>query len=369
MDKIRFFDTKRVNKKYEAVFKRKFSDFLNNGQYVLGEAVKNFENEFARYTGTGYAVGTGNGLDALRLIFEAYKIKGNLKTGDEVLVPANTYVASFLGISLAGLVPVPVDIHPDTMNINPDLAQEVIGPKTKAVMPVHLYGQTADMTGIWNLADKYNLLVIEDAAQAHGAYYGEKKAGNLGDAAAFSFYPTKNLGALGDGGMITTNDPELAEIISEFRNYGQEKKYISKYKGINSRLDEIQALFLREKLIFLDEINRKRKANAQFYFSHIKNPKVDLPVIDLNADSVFHQFVILINGDRSRFRDYLLKNGIETLIHYPVPPHKQPAYKELEDNFLPAAEYVSRRIVSIPIHEELSKEELRFIAEKINLFE
>ncbi len=369
MREIKFFDIKRINRKYETDFKQRFAEFIENGQYILGQGLEKFENDFANYVNTDFAIGTGNGLDALRLIFEAYKNLGKLSEGDEVLVPANTYVASFLAVSLSGLIPVPVDVHPDTMNINPVLARESITEKTKAVMPVHLYGQTVDMNEINVLAKQYNLLIIEDAAQAHGANYGDKKAGNLGDAAAFSFYPTKNLGALGDGGMVTTNDGEVAEMIRLLRNYGQEQKYISKYKGVNSRLDEIQALFLSEKLAGLDQINQKRKENAFFYLKNIKNPKIDLPVTDLNADHIYHQFVIQINGDRKRFKKYLSGAGIESIIHYPVPPYKQPAYEELRDTYAPATEYISKRILSIPVHEELTKEELEYIVKKINEFE
>lgn len=365
---IRIIDLERINKAYEADFKARLNDFLKNAHYINGIETKGFEDRFAHFIGVDYASGVGNGLDAIRLIFEAYKIMGKLNTGDEVLVPANTYVASFLGISQAGLIPVPVDVHPDTMNVNPVLAELLISEKTKAVMPVHLYGQTADMEGIYHLSSKYNLLIIEDAAQAHGAKYQTKMAGNLGNAAAFSFYPTKNLGALGDGGMVTSNDKELIELVNILKNYGQKKKYISEYKGINSRLDEIQSTFLNIKLPFLHEINKKRKKHAAYYIKHINNPKIEVPVIDLQADHVFHQFVLQINGNRDLFIEYMKTQGIECLIHYPQASYLQPAYKELSTTFAPSTKFLSRRIVSIPIHEALTNKEIEYITEKINLF-
>ncbi len=365
---IKFLDLKQINQAYENDFGNKFRKFISNGFYINGKEVKQFENNFAKYCQTSFCIGTGNGLDAIRLIFEAYKILGKLKEGDEVLVPANTYIASFLGVSQAGLIPVPIDIHPDTLNINTELIPQSITSKTKAVMPVHLYGQTVDMDEIWKMAKVYNLLIIEDAAQAHGAKFGNKKAGNLGDAAAFSFYPTKNLGALGDAGAVTTNDEELAEIVRVLGNYGQRKKYISDYKGFNSRLDEIQAAFLNIKLPFLDYINSKRKEHAQFYLNNIQNPKIELPTTLFTADHVYHQFVIQVQGEREKFRKYLSDNEIETIIHYPLPAHRQKAYPEFDTVYAPATDYSMKRIVSIPIHEKLEKEELEFIVEKINKY-
>ncbi len=365
---IKIADLYKMNAPYKAEFETKLAGFFSKSRYINGEEVNEFEKSFANYTGSPYAVGVGNGLDAIRLIFEAYKILGRIQEGDEVLVPANTYVASFLGISQAGLIPVPVDVHADTMNINPQLAETLISSRTKAILPVHLYGQSVDMDEVYILAEKYDLLVIEDAAQAHGVYYGDQKAGALGDAAAFSFYPTKNLGALGDGGIITTGDKEVFEVVKILKNYGQKEKYISRYKGINSRLDEIQALFLNIKLKSLDKINAQRNKNALKYLRGIKNQKIVLPVTDLKCGHVYHQFVLQINANRERFLSYMKKEGIECLIHYPLPPYKQPAYSEMKDVYAPATEYLSRRIVSIPVHEALSEAETDYIIEKINRF-
>ncbi len=365
---IKIIDLNRINKAYEQEFQKKIPLFFSEAHYINGREVLAFEKAFSTYIGTDFAAGVANGLDAIRLIFEAYKILGKLNEGDEVLVPANTYVASFIGISQAGLIPVPVDVHPDTMNINPVLAEQAISKKTKAILPVHLYGQTVDMEAIHLLADNFKLLVIEDAAQAHGSQYKSKMAGNLGHAAAFSFYPTKNLGALGDGGMITTNNKELIEVINILKNYGQKTKYISEYKGINSRLDEIQAAFLNIKLPYLDHINKKRQEHAEYFLEHIKNAKIDLPVTDLHSKPIYHQFVVQINGNRDKFLQYMQDNGIECLIHYPLPPYLQSAYKELESTYAPATKYLSRRIISIPVHEALLPEELEYITEKINLF-
>ena len=365
---IKFLDLQKINRPYEEAFQQKFREFLSTGYYINGKEVRNFENKFAQYIGTKHCIGTGNGLDAIRLIFEAYKILRKLKVGDEVLVPANTYIASFIGISQAGLIPVPVDIHPDTLNINTELIPQSITSKTKAIMPVHLYGQTVDMDEIWKMAKVYNLLIIEDAAQAHGAKFGDKKAGNLGDAAAFSFYPTKNLGALGDAGAVTTNDDELAEIVRVLGNYGQRKKYISDYKGFNSRLDEIQATFLNIKLPFLDQINLQRKENADFFLKNINNSKIDLPVKLFSADHIYHQFVIQVKENREKFLAYLTENEIEYIIHYPLAAHRQRAYPELQNTFVPATDYVMKRIVSIPVNETLNSEEIEFICEIINKY-
>ncbi len=364
---IRFLDLKKINKAYETEFNQKFNDFLKNGYYINGNEVKSFEKHFASYIGTDYAVGVSNGLDAIRLIFEAYKILGKLNIGDEILVPANTYIASFLGVTQAGLVPIPVDCHSDTFNINTELISASITSKTKGIMPVHLYGQAVEMTGIYEVAKQYNLLIIEDAAQAHGASFGDKKTGNLGDAAAFSFYPTKNLGALGDAGAVTTNNPDLAEIISKLRNYGQVEKYVSKYKGFNTRLDEIQAAFLNVKLKYLDKINAKRRQIADLYLKNIKNNKIELPVTALNTTHVYHQFVVQV-ANRERFRRYLSDKGIETIVHYPVAPHRQEAYPELKDIYAPATDYIYRRIVSLPMNESLTDEEVWKIIETINKY-
>ncbi len=364
---IKFLDLQHINKRYEKAFRKKFEKFLQSGYYIGGNEVQLFEKDFARYCGTRFAVGTGNGLDAISLILEAYKILGKLKTGDEIIVPSNTYIATILAVSKAGLIPVLAEPDIATYNLNPKEIEQKITSKTKAIIGVHLYGYISDWTEIQTIAHKHNLLLIEDAAQAHGAVFQNKKAGNISDAAAFSFYPTKNLGALGDAGAVTTNDEQLANLIQKLKNYGQEKKYISKYKGINSRLDEIQAAFLNIKLAYLDEINRKRRKNARFYMNNIKNNKIILPTAKTEAQHVFHQFVVR-TAERDNFRKYLLQNAVETLVHYPVAPHRQEAYKEWQEQSYPVSEKIHREIVSLPIHENLTETEIFSIIEKINRF-
>jgi len=364
---IKFLDLHTINQKYEAEFLEKFQSFLASGYYIQGTETRKFEENFAKYCGTDYCEGTGNGLDALRLIFEAYKIAGKLQDGDEILVPANTYIASILAITQAGLQPVLVEPDIQTYNLNAQETAKHITQNTKAILAVHLYGLISDWDKLKQLAKQHNLLLIEDAAQAHGAIWRDLKAGNLGDAAAFSFYPTKNLGALGDGGAVTTSDKDLAEIIGQLKNYGQNQKYISRYKGINSRLDEIQAAFLNVKLSYLDQNNQKRKENARLYQQFIQNKKIHLPVADTSGNHVYHQFVIRTRN-RKEFREYLLQNGIETLIHYPVPPHKQEAYSEWQQQELPVTEKIHNEVVSLPINESLSIDEIHYIIDKINAY-
>ena len=364
---IKFLDLKQLNRPYEEAFRQKFEAFLQSGYYIQGTENRLFEEEFARYCATDDCVGTGNGLDAIRLIFEAYKITGKLQPGDEVIVPANTYIASILAVSQAGLISVPAEPDLYTYNLSPESLQEKITDKTKAVLAVHLYGQVTDWDAIEKITRRHDLLLIEDAAQAHGAEYRGKKAGNLGDAAAFSFYPTKNLGALGDGGAVTTSDRELAEIIRLLKNYGQEQKYVSKYKGVNSRLDEIQAAFLRVKLKHLNDINKKRRQNAMLYLTAIDNEKIVLPSVKPEAQHVFHQFVIR-TSERDELKRYLFENGIETIIHYPVPPHRQQAYSEWKNISLPVTEKIHEEILSIPVRENLTQNEIIYIIEKINNF-
>jgi len=364
---ISFLNLKNINQAYEADFRKKIDSFLQSGYYIQGNECKLFEQQFAEYCGTKYAIGTGNGLDAIYLILEAYKILGKLQAGDEIIVPSNTYIATVLALTRAGLKPVftEPDIH--TYNLHPEEVIKNITTKTKAVLAVHLYGQISDWQEITNICKSNNLILIEDAAQAHGAVYQNKKAGNLGDAAAFSFYPTKNLGALGDGGAVTTNDKELASLIQKLKNYGQVEKYVSKYKGINSRLDEIQAGFLNVKLAHLDSINARRRKTAQQYLTQISNEKIILPQVKDMQQHVFHQFVIRTTK-RDDFREYLLENGIQTLVHYPVAPHQQEAYTEYNHLDLPVAERIHREIVSMPIREDLTTDEIQTIIEKINAY-
>src|SRR5665213_325816 len=304
-----FLDLKNINLQYEQELKEAFNRVLQKGWYILGDEVTAFETEFAQYCGSKHCIGVANGLDALVLILEAYKILGLLKSGDEVLVPATTYIASVLAISQAGLTPVLVEVDMDTCLIDVAEITRLVTDRTKAVMPVHLYGQLCDMDQIMQISEKHNLLVIEDAAQAHGARSGNKRAGNWGHAAGFSFYPGKNLGALGDSGAITTNDDNLAEVLSVYRNYGSQNKYYNLYKGVNSRLDELQASFLRIKLKYLDAGNEYRRKIAKRFLNNINNPEIILPACKSDEGHVWHLFTV-----RCRTRDdlavYLKDNDI-----------------------------------------------------------
>jgi dTDP-4-amino-4,6-dideoxygalactose transaminase len=386
---IKFLDLNKYHSKYEIEFKEKFNQFLSSRWYILGEEVKNFESNFANYCGVKHCIGVANGLDALILILRAYIEQGKINEGDEILVPSNTYIATILSISHNKLMPVLVEPDINTYNINPDLIVTKITPKTKAIMPVHLYGKVAPMQEINEIAQKYNLLVIEDSAQAHGALYNGKRTGNLSNASGFSFYPGKNLGALGDGGAITTNDDELAETIKALRNYGSHKKYYNLYKGYNSRLDEIQAALLNVKLKYLDNENQKRREIAEYYCTNIKNPKIIIPLQNLIQNSnqtiqnsnqtiqnskfkiqnylphVWHLFVIRTEN-RNKLQQYLTDNGIETVIHYPVPPHKQQAYKEWNNLSYPISEKIHNEVLSLPISPILSDTEVEKIVEKLN---
>ena len=338
---------------------------IDSGWYIQGKECKSFEKEFADYCGTKYCIGVANGLDALTLIFRAYKELGVMQSGDEVIVPANTYIASILAISENDLVPVLVEPDSETYLIDPVKVEEKISSKTKAILPVHLYGQTCQMDEINKIAKKYNLKVIEDSAQSHGAYFEDKRCGNLGDASGFSFYPGKNLGALGDGGAVTTNDEELANTIRALGNYGSHKKYENLYKGTNSRLDEIQAAMLRVKLRHLDNEIRHRREIANYYLDNIKNENIILPTVTENDNHVWHVFVIRTNK-REELQKYLLDNGIQTLIHYPVPPHKQEAYKEWNNESYPISEEIHEEVLSLPISGVQSLEDTKRIVQVLN---
>jgi len=367
---IPFLDLKALNAQYRAELIEACTRVIDSGWYIRGRECELFEKEFAEYCGTKYAVGVANGLDALILILRAYKEMGVMNDGDEVIVPANTYIASILAISQNNLIPVLVEPDINTYLIDPSKIEEKITSKTKAIMPVHLYGQTCEMDEINKIAKKYNLKVIEDSAQAHGAYYKDKKAGNLGDASGFSFYPGKNLGALGDAGAVTTNDEELANTIRALSNYGSHKKYENLYKGINSRLDEIQAAMLRVKLKYLDNEIAKRREIANYYLQNISNPNVILPTThySLTANShVWHLFVIRTQN-RDELQKHLLNNGIQTLIHYPIPPHKQNAYKEWNNDSYPISEQIHNEILSLPISGVQSIEDTMKIVQVINDF-
>lgn len=364
---INFLNLFKINQQYRRDIDKAIKRVLDSGYYLVSDELKNFENNFSKYVGTKYCIGTANGLDALRLILMAYKELRIFKEEDEIIVPANTFIASMLSISQNNLIPILVEPDINTYNINPDLIEEKITKKTKAIMVVHLYGQVVEMDKIWKLAKKYNLKVIEDSAQAHGVSYKNKKTGNLGDISAFSFYPAKNLGALGDGGAVTTSDKKLAEIIRALRNYGSEEKYVNIYKGINSRLSEIQASILNVKLTHLNEDNNKRRIIAKYYLDNIKNPKIILPKITDFKEHNFYVFVIRTKN-RNKLQKYLETNGIGLLIHYPIPPHKQLAYKEWNHLKFPITEQIHKEILSIPISPILTKSESKKIVEVLNSF-
>ncbi|GGF25512.1 DegT/DnrJ/EryC1/StrS family aminotransferase [Flavobacterium limi] len=364
---ISFLDLKKINEPYETAFQEKLKSVLEDGWYILGKEVTAFENNFANYCGVKHCIGVGNGLDALILIFKGYIQLGKLKKGDEVIVTANTYIASILAILQSDLVPVLVEPKLETYNIDPDSVSEKLTSKTKAILAVHLYGQLAEMDMINTIANQNNLLVIEDAAQAHGAISGFGKSGNLSDAAAFSFYPGKNLGALGDGGAVVTNDSELAKIIFSLRNYGSEKKYHNEFVGVNSRLDELQAAFLNLKLPNLDKDNQKRREVAKSYLTEIKNDKITLPFWDLTENHVFHLFVIRTEN-RDHLQQYLSDNGIQTMIHYPIPPHKQQAFSDWNILSFPVTEKIHNEVLSLPMSPVLTNDQVNFIIEVLNRY-
>src|SRR5690554_3979049 len=319
---ISFLDLKAVNAQHRSELIEACSRVIDSGWYIMGQELKAFEQEFASYCGAKYAIGVANGLDALTLVFRAWKELGRLKEDDEVIVPANTYIASILAITENRLKPILVEPDEHTFNLSPENVRAAITPKTKAILPVHLYGLISPMPELRQIATEHNLLILEDCAQAHGASIDGVKAGNWGDAAGFSFYPGKNLGALGDGGAITTNDNELAEILFALRNYGSHEKYKNLYQGVNSRLDEIQAALLRVKLKYLDEQTSARRSIAKRYLAGITNEKIHLPTVENLDQHVFHLFVIK-TPNREKLFDYLKRKNIQTLIHYPIPPHKQ----------------------------------------------
>lgn len=364
---IPFLDLKAPIQELEAETHQAIQEVLDLGWFILGKKVKAFESAFAEYCNAPYCIGVANGLDALFLILKAYGIG----PGDEVIVPSNTFIATWLAVSYTGAIPIAVEPDLRTYNIDPALIEAAITPRTKAIIPVHLYGQPADMDPIIALAQKHQLKVIEDAAQAHGARYKGRRVGNLADAAGFSFYPGKNLGALGDGGAITTNDPTLAKKIRALRNYGSEVKYHNLYKGYNSRLDELQAAVLLVRLKKLDDWNARRKAQAQYYLTEIENddnPQFILPYVPEFADPVWHLFVIR-NNKRDQLEKHMNANEIGTSIHYPVPPHKQPAYTEMAHLKLPIAEEIHHKVLSLPIGPHLNQLEQEKVIEALYAFE
>lgn len=361
---IKFLDLHKVNERFRGEMDAAAKRVLDSGWYLLGKECESFEDEFAAYCGVKHCIGCANGLDALKLVVKAYGVG----PGDEVIAPANTYIASLIAISANGATPVLVEPDPATCLINPDLIEEEITERTKAIMVVHLYGRAMEMSKICAIAKKHNLKVIEDCAQAHGALFDGKRVGNLGDAAGFSFYPGKNLGCLGDGGAVTTNDDNLAKKVRALRNYGSDVKYHFPYRGTNSRLDEIQSAWLRVKLPHLDSDNSRRAQIAKRYFNEIKNKNVELPVRDVeNGGDVFHVFHVFCSR-RDEFQKYLTERGVQTVIHYPIPPHKQPAYTEWHNLSLPITERIHDEILSLPISPVMTDAEVDEVVKIVNAF-
>ena len=365
---IKFLDLKEFNARFENDFIKAHANLLDSGWYILGNNVKQFESNYANYCDTKYCVGVGNGLDALVLIFKSYIALGRLNKGDEVIVPANTFIASILAVLHSDLKPVFVEPKRNTFNISASEISKAITSKTKAILAVHLYGQIADMDAINSIAKQNELLVIEDAAQAHGAVNERgEKAGNLSDAGAFSFYPAKNLGALGDGGAITTNDEDLVSVLKKMRNYGTSTKYVNDIIGYNSRLDELQAAFLDIKLKKLDDDNNKRMFIAKQYLEQVNSKNIELPYWSSKKDHVFHQFVIRVKN-RQHFVEYMKANNVETLIHYPIAPHKQKALSKYSNLALPITEEIHENVVSVPLNPILSQDQINTIIKLLNAY-
>ena len=363
---IQYLDLQRINNSFEPELSDSLKRVSHSGWYLFGNEVKNFESEFSEYCGVQHCVGVGNGLDALTLIFMAYINMGRISKGDEVIVPANTYIASILAIIRAGLKPVLCEPEWETCNIDPLKIESLVTKRTVAVMVVHLYGRLCKMNDIREICNKNKLLIIEDCAQSHGAINTDgKRAGNLGDAAGFSFYPGKNLGAQGDAGAVTTNDDDLAKMVRMLSNYGSSEKYVHPYIGINSRLDELQATVLRVKLQRLDQDNQRRKAIAEQYIKGIKNEKVALPIDD--SSHVYHIFT-LFTPYREELKLHLQKCEIQTLIHYPIPPHQQKALQEYSHYSFPITERIHREELSLPISPLMKNEEIEKIIASVNNF-
>lgn len=361
---IPFLDLKRSNLRYQKEINEAVLRVSGSGWYVLGQECKNFEDKFASYCNASHCIGVGNGLEAIRLIFMAYQAMGIFNNGDEVIVPANTYIASILAISDSGLIPVLVEPDINTYNIDPKKIEEYITSKTRAILTVHLYGLVSDMSALKEIAQKHNLKLIDDAAQAHGSVYKGERTGTLCDASAFSFYPTKNLGCLGDGGAVTTNNKELADTIRSLANYGSEKKYIHQYKGINSRLDEMQAAVLSTKLPYLDRDIEERRKIAQYYTDNITNSNLILPSTKGKEHS-FHLFIVRTQH-KDKLKEYLQSRGIYTQVHYPIPPHKQEAYKEWNNESYPITEQICDQVLSLPLYIGINDDELMYITKTIN---
>ena len=384
---IKFLNLKKINNSYEPELTSAINGVLLSGWYLLGEEVKSFEYEYAKFIGSKYCIGVANGFDALRIIFRAYIELGKMQEGDEVIVPANTYIASILAITENKLTPVLVEPDISTYNIDPSIIEEKVTKKTKGIMIVHLYGQNSMHPKIQKIVDDHKLILIEDNAQAQGAVYNYKRTGSLGHAAGHSFYPGKNLGALGDAGAVTTDDDKMESTIRAIANYGSDKKYVHNYKGLNSRLDEIQAAILKVKLNYLDIDNQKRREIAQYYTSNLKNYKITLPTFSTttsqsisqsvnqssnkeiihNLSHVWHLYIIRTTK-RDKLQQYLTENGIQTLIHYPIPTHKQKAFKEWNNLSYPITEKIHDEVLSLPIGPVMSDEEISRVVNALNKF-
>lgn len=366
--KVNFLNIKKINERYSEEIHSAVKRVIDSGWYIHGSELASFESEFAAYCHVRYCIGVANGLDALTLVLKAWKIMGRLSDGDEIIVPANTFIATILAVTEAGLTPILVEPDSVSNNISVDNIEAAITPRTKAIIPVHLYGQIANMTKICAIAKSNGLLVLEDSAQAHGASHEGRMAGAWGDAAAFSFYPGKNLGALGDAGAITTNDTKLANTIRALGNYGSAEKYNHIYKGVNSRLDEIQAAILRVKLNYLNDDIRLRRNIADEYRKGIINTKITLPLNEITCEHVWHLYVVKTKY-RADFQKYMTAKDIQTLIHYPTPPHKQGAYSELQGLSFPVAEMLHEQVVSLPMDPTMSVEQVQYVIDAVNEFD
>ncbi len=365
--RVPFLDLKALNLQYKDEFKQVFDDFLESGWYILGDQVTLFEQKLTQYIGCEHAIGVGNGLDALSLILKGYIELGILEKGDEILLPANTFIATILSVTSNGLIPVFIEPDLITFNIKAEEIRKNITSKSKAIICVHLYGLVSDMDEIKEVAGKNNLLLLEDNAQAIGAEYNGLMTGVLGDAAAFSFYPGKNLGALGDGGAVTTSNKELADTIRALRNYGSEKKYYNQFKGVNSRLDELQASFLNVKLKYLDQENNRRKEIASKYLQGISHSEIKLPYCKQSENHVWHLFVIRCSR-REELSAYLTEKGVGNMVHYPLAPNLQEAYKEYNHLNLPITQKIHNEVLSLPMYSLLKDEEVNYVIETINNF-
>ncbi|MFH6958385.1 DegT/DnrJ/EryC1/StrS family aminotransferase [Flavobacterium aquidurense] len=364
---IKFLDLQKINNQYEVELKKVASEVIDSGWYLLGERVNKFEQDLVSYQKGGHAIAVANGLDALRLILKGYIELGYMSEGDEIIVPANTYIASLLAITDNRLKPVLIEPDLKTYNLDLNLIESKITPKTKAIMVVHLYGKISWSDDLEKLAKKYDLKIIEDNAQAIGAKWNGIHSGNLGDAAGFSFYPGKNLGALGDSGAVTTKDEKLAKVIRALANYGSAQKYVNEYQGLNSRMDEIQAAFLSVKLKYIDEENLRRQEIADYYLANIKNEKIVLPQFHNKEEHVWHLFVISLKN-RNEIQSYLLENGVQSLIHYPIPPHLQEAYSSLgyKVGDFPITEKLADTCLSLPLWSDLIEKDLNTIVQLLN---